>query len=225
MTLRTKLIALTATLGVALIGFEGSAFAETAQKTVSVYAGPQSISPEKTIYVSVEVTGKSGQNLHGETVELSFLSDGRRVVVTGKTTHGLASFEVPAQRRAGLMRFSARVNDAAGNPAQVLVTSSAPQSFTFSAKPASQPGYVSLRSSVITDSYGNALPDLALITLDWIDNAGLRGKHTTQPVNGRIDVSAPCPKAFNGPLKLQASLQRLSVSTPDISALCMAQEG
>ena len=224
MTIRIKLIAAAAMLGAVFAALEGPAFAEPALKTVTVYAGPQSISPEKTIFVSVEMTGEAGQNLSGETVELSFISDGRSRAVTGETVNGIAAFEVPAQRRAGLMNFSASASEAQQATAHVLVTSSAPQVFTLSAKPSDKPGYVSLRSSVISDRYGNAISDMALISLNWIDSAGLRGKHTTQPVMGRINLSAPCPKTFTGALKLQASLQTLSVSTPDISTLCMAKE-
>lgn len=222
---RYKFTERAAALAMTLLCAEACAYADAAQNQLTVYAGPQSIAPEKTIFVTVEVTDDNGQNLHNEAVELSYVSDGRCQTLTGITRRGLVSFEVPAQKRAGLMRFSAKVTGSAARQAYIVVTASAPQMFTLSVKPAERGGHVAIGSSVIADMHGNSISDFSLITLDWMGDDGVAARQSVQPVKGRIAVSVACPTRISGALKLRASIYALQVSTPDISRLCRAKEG
>lgn len=191
---------------------------------MTVYAGPQSVSPNQTIFVTIEATDKKAESLMDTKIELSYKADGKRVTMSGTTTRGLASFEVPAQNTAGLMTFSAAVKGASSKSARVLVTAGAPQSFTLTAQRAKQPGHITISSSLIADEYGNRISSMSIVSVDWIDMSGLKAQQMIHPTNGRIIFTAICPEVFAGALKVRASLQTLQITTADISSLCTAKE-
>ena len=121
-------------------------YAGEVKNTVTVYAGPQSVSPNQPIFVTVEATDKKAESLMNETVELSYKADGKLRTMRAKTARGLALFEIPAQTKAGLMTFVAAVKGTTSKTARVLVTASAPQAFTFTVKRTQQPEHITITS-------------------------------------------------------------------------------
>lgn len=199
-------------------------YAGEVKNTVTVYAGPQSVSPNQPIFVTVEATDKKAESLMNETVELSYKADGKLRTMRAKTARGLALFEIPAQTKAGLMTFVAAVKGTTSKTARVLVTASAPQAFTFTVKRTQQPEHITITSSPITDGYDNHISDMSLVSVDWIDMSGLNAQQMIHPRNGRIIFTAMCPRAFAGALRIRMSLQTQQFTTPDISSLCSAKE-
>ena len=195
------------------------------ESTVTVYAGPQSVSPNQTIFVTVEATNEKAESLMNTKVELSYKADGMLRTLSGKTTRGLALFEVPAQTTAGLMTFSAAVKGVTSKTARVMVTGNAPEAFTLTVKRTKQPGHIAITSSAIADRYGNRVSDMSVVSVDWIDMSGLTAQQMIQPTNGRIIFTAMCPKIFTGALRVRASLQTQQITSDDISYLCTPKEG
>ena len=199
--------------------------AKMGTNTVTVYAGPQSVAPEETISVTVEATASSGESLSDTAIELSFIADGRLQTLTAETKQGLVSFEVPAQKTAGVMSFSAKALGETSNPAQVLITSAAPKEFSIRPKTGKPLGHVQIQTSVITDKYGNLISDMTPVTFDWIDSAGLKAKQMSKLQNGKIAVTLACPKTYTGTLKLRASLHTLQITSANIASLCLGKDG
>jgi len=94
-----------------IIGLLPSTFvgADTLAKAVTVYAGPQSVSPGELIYVSVEAAHANGESVSEAQISLSYKVDGVVTSLSGWLENGLVSFEVPAQTQAGHMTFTAAV--------------------------------------------------------------------------------------------------------------------
>ena len=202
-----------------------SAHANDTRKSVTIYAGPQSVSPGDIISVTVEATRADGKSLIDEVITMSFETDGVLETLSAKTTQGLALFEVPAQIKSGLMIFSANASGVASKEARIVVTANPPQAFTFKISRDEQVGYVEVVSSEIADEFGNHISDLSLVSVDWIDASGLNTRQMVQPTNGHIAFRAPCPSQFSGTLKIRASVQAQKITTPDIAELCNVTEG
>jgi len=96
----SKIICWALTACVLMTGFPVESYAESDSQILTVYAGPQSVSPRETIYITVEVTSSDDANIDNGTVELSFSLDGNNETQKASTVHGLVSFEVPAQKSA-----------------------------------------------------------------------------------------------------------------------------
>lgn len=203
-----------------LAGFSVESYAESGTHTLTVYAGPQSVSPLETIYITVELTSNDGSNIENGTVELSFSLDGKIETHQASTIHGLVSFEVPAQKSSGLMEFSAQYNSSKSNEALVAVVAGPPEKLLLKAVPSAESGYIDITSGIVKDVFGNAVSDLSLVSLNWLDNSGLIGSESLQLSNSHIDHNLACPVEISGHLKLQASLNNLEFILSDISEIC-----
>lgn len=198
--------------------------AETVRGVV-VYAGPQSVSPREIIHVTVEITGIRGNNINDETVILSYMSDGVVKTLSGTPRHGLVSFDLPAQDTVGLMKFSANTKVGISGEALVTVVAAQPQPFSLEVQAGKHSGNIKLMSDVIADEYGNPVSNLSLISVDWIDDAGLKARQNTQLLNNRILLTETCPSKFYGALKVQANLNGMQSAPVDISSYCELGRG
>ena len=192
---------------------------------VVVYAGPQSVSPREIIHVTVEITGMRGNNINDETVNLSYMSDGVVKTLSGTPRHGLVSFDLPAQDTVGLMKFSANTKIGISGDALVTVVAAPPQPFSLKVQAGKHKGSIKLMSDVIADEYGNPVSDLSLISVDWIDDAGLKARQNTQLLNNRILLTGTCPSKFYGALKVRANLNGMQSAPVDISSYCELGRG
>lgn len=200
------------------------AHADTAT-SLTVYAGPQSVSPQEVIHVTVEITDKSGSSLHDKVVELSYISDGILKTVSGMPKLGLISFAVLAQDITGLMVFSAQAADITSNEALVTVVAGPPLPFKITAQPNQESDTLKLTSDVITDSHGNPISALSLVSMEWIDFNGLKARQTIQLQNGRITFTSKCPTDFTSPLKVRATVDVIESVSKDVSADCLTGQG
>jgi len=80
-------------------------------------------------------------------------------------------------------------------------------------------------SDVIADEYGNPVSDLSLISVDWIDDEGLKARQSTQLLNSRILLTGTCPAKFYGALKVQANLNAIQSAPIDVSSYCELGRG
>lgn len=213
-----------ATLKTALV-FPALVSADTLTNSVTVYAGPQSVSPRKPIFVTVEATDQSGASLNKLPVTLSYKADGTIRTFTGQLERGLVSFDVPAQTAAGHMTFSATVSGAYSNEAIVAVVAGRPQSLYLTVNPGDTAQSVTLSSKVITDEFGNPISDLTPVIIDWIDQSGLKSRQTVQLLNGRVLLTTQCPVSFEGTLNIRATLGALQFTSPKLNALCKLEKG
>lgn len=193
--------------------------------SLTVYAGPQSVSPREVIHVTVEVTDKSGSSMNDKAVELSYISDGILKTVSGTPELGLISFGVRAQDMTGLMAFSAKAADVTSNEALVTVVAGPPLHFKITAQTNQEPETLKLTSDVITDSHGNPISDLSLVSMEWIDFNGLKARQTVQLLNGRIAFTAKCPTTFTSPLKVRAIVDTIESVSKDVTSDCLAGRG
>jgi len=211
-------------IGVTALHAQSGAHASEAIDILTVYAGPQSVSSDENIHVTVEARGESGKSVHDHLVRVSYLSNGISKTVSGKTEHGLVSFQVPAQSTVGLMKFTAATSAVVSNQAFVMVSAGPPEKFSLSIKSAQQAGAVDIHSGLIVDSFGNQVSGLSLISIDWVDNTGLQRTQNVQPTDGRLILTAACPRKWAGTLKIRASLKNTSALSSDISSLCLVGE-
>jgi len=191
--------------------------------SLTVYAGPQSVSPREVIHVTVEITDQSGSSLNDKAVELSYISDGILKTASGTPELGLISFDVRAQDMTGLMAFSAQLADVISNEALVTVVAGPPLPFKITAQPNQEPETLKLTSDVITDSQGNPISDLSLVSIEWIDFNGLKTRQTVQLLNGRIALTAKCPTHFESPLKVRATVDAIESVSKDVTTDCLAE--
>lgn len=197
--------------------------AETVPSLI-VYAGPQSVSPRETIHVTVEYTNIDGSNMNEGNVELFYVSDGTLKTLSGTPKLGLISFDVSAQDMVGLMAFSAKAAGVVSKEAPVTVVAGPSQSFKITAQPSKKIETLVLTSNVITDSYGNPISDLSLVSIEWIDFNGLTARQNIQLLNGRIVLTAKCPAIFTSPLIIRASVNTIEAVSKDVSADCLEGE-
>lgn len=196
-------------------GLFGLAFASSPQAAeLNIYAGPQSVSPGKVIYVTVQSVDSNAA------IELSYISDGKYETRTAMTHHGLASFEIPAQKTTGQMSFVASMEDNLSDRSIVSVLAGPPASFKLSVKRGQKTGTVAVSSAVITDRFDNPVSDLALAALDWIDNTGLIASQNTQLLQGRLQLNMVCPREFHGGLILRATVSTAEYIMPNMSQFC-----
>ena len=193
-------------------------FSRAHAESLIVYAGPQSVSPQEIIYVTIETAALEAD------VELSYIADGHRKTLTGITTHGLISFDVPAQTQTGHMSFTAKARHTESNTALVIVLSGAAETFKMTAKQSDQTGFVDISSDMVTDKYDNIISNLSLVSIDWSDANGLLARHSTQLSQGKIALTTQCPSKFIAPLRLTASINAVSTASPDLSELCRAEK-
>lgn len=216
---KTKFVSVAVT--VASFAFSVTSVAQAQPvSNLTIYAGPQSVSPGELIYVTVEGRNFSGQSLAAERVELSYIRDGEPTLVFGTFRDGLASFEVPAQNLNGLMSFSAKSSGAKSNNAEILVVSGPPQEFSIKSHPVRNGQGIELTSDKIADEYGNPISDLSLISINWMDQFGIKERHSVQPRNGYIFLLGQCPEAFSPPLMVQASVSTVASDPINVTALC-----
>jgi len=200
------------------------AYADSAA-SLNIYAGPQSVSPRETIHVTLELTDARGNSLSDGNVELSYVSDGVVKTLAGIPTHGLISFDVQAQDSTGLMEFSAKTKGVTSKTAFVIVVATQPQPFSLKAKAGRQAETIKLTSDVFADKYGNPISELSLVSVDWIDDKGLKARQNTQLLNSRIVLTGKCPAKFHGTLKVQANLNSIQSVPIDISSYCELGRG
>ena len=181
---------------------------------LNIYAGPQSITPREAIHVTVQSAVQS------VAVELSYMSDDGREVRTGTTERGLVSFEVFAKKNIGQMHFTAKAGEDVSNTAIVLVLAGPPQDFRLNIERAKPLGTVHISSDLITDAFENHISDLALVSLNWVDDKGLKASQNIQLTQGRINLNAKCPYQFDGALTLRARLNSVTSISPDVSSMC-----
>lgn len=197
---------------------EASAKAEA--YAVTVYAGPQSVSPSKPIHVTVEAVDAAGASLDNVQAVLSYKSDDTVKTVTAALENGLVSFNVPAQKKSGHMTFWATVSETLSNEALIAVTAGAAQQFSLRADAGQTAQSVALSSPVIRDEFGNPISDLSPVLIDWIDEAGLKARQTILLSNGRVSQTIKCPARIEGALRLTARLGSLQYTLPKLNALC-----
>lgn len=217
---KTKIISRSILTLISIAGFSVQSHAASGSETLTVYAGPQSVAAREIIHVTVELTDFQGANLNNEKVELSFNLDGEIQTRQAITRHGLVSIDIEAGQSAGLMKFSARYKNVQSNEALVTVVAGPPEQMSLKIVPAAEQGRIEVSSDVLTDSYGNAVSDLSLISLGWINEDGLLGTESLQLSKGQIDHALTCPTSMSGALKLRATLNSLEFISSDISAFC-----
>lgn len=210
-----------------IIGVSFSVTAVQAQAPsdmLQVYAGPQTVTPGQNISVTIEKTDLQGKSLDDEMVQLTYISDGTSISLSGKVSNGLVSFDVPAQHRAGRMMFNANAGDLVSNQSSVMVVADTPISFEFDVEPSRDANVVDLNSDVIRDAFGNPLSDQTLIAIDWIDKNGVKQSEFMQLSNGRMAHVSICPDAYVAPLKIRAVLKNVEVFSTELSDFCLSQE-
>lgn len=201
-----------------------SARAQTPSDSLQVYAGPQTATPGQDISVTIEMTDVDGKSSHDETVQLTYISDGVSTSLSGKVSQGLVSFDIPAQRRAGTMTFIANADDLISNQTVVMVVAGEPIGFKFNVEPSRNANLVDLTTDVISDAFGNPVSDQTLISLDWIDQSGVKQSEFVQLLNGRMTYVSICPDAYAAPLKIRAVLKNVEVFSSELSDLCAARK-
>lgn len=199
--------------------------ANTAAQSVTVYAGPQSVTASHSIFVTLEGTDAAGASINNELAVLSYNADGHVKTISGRLQDGLVSFEVPAQKTAGHMSFSATVAGVSSRNQLVAVVAGPPQGFSLRVEPGERAQSLVLSSKVITDAFGNPISDLSPVIIDWIDETGLKGRQTTLLSKARVMLTAQCPEHFEGLLKIKANLGTLQFISSELNALCAAGEG
>ena len=203
------------------VGFTtASAQGNTAADRLQVYAGPQTALPGGNISVTIELTDSHGKSAQGDTIQLTYISDGVPMTVSGKVSNGLVSFDVKAQHRAGDMTFQALSGDLMSNNAPVLIVASQPNTFKLKVKPARNANFVKLTTGIIGDAFGNPISDQTLISLSWIDSSGVKRSEASQLSNGSMSYVSICPRAYVAPLKIRAVLKNVEVFSSDLSVLC-----
>jgi len=202
------------------MGLPQESRADSQDYQVSVYAGPQSITPNEIIHVTLEVTTLKGENIHNEPVELFYETNGTPEVRRGIARNGLATFDISAQKTAGLMTFSGRYKTANSQHALVLVAAAAPKDIKLQFSKSTQTGSVKVISDAIKDHYGNDVSDLSLVSLNLIDNNNLITSQDVQLFKGQIHHDLVCPTKFKGPLKVQARINNITSMSTDISGFC-----
>jgi len=200
------------------MGFSWPIFIPSAQAfELNIYAGPQSITPLEMIHVTVQSA------VQKTAVELSYISDEGLKIRTGMTEQGLISFDVPAQKTVGKMRFTAKAGQVVSNMALVTVIEGTPQSFMLFIKQGKQARTIDISSSIIKDAFENPISNLALVSLDWIDRTGLNTSQYIQPSHGRVIINAKCPNDFVGALTVRAAVNSAEYISNDISSFCREQ--
>ncbi len=224
MTQRMKalycLLSFIATVGVFPVFVHAQAWAHMPTDMVQTYAGPQTVTPGQVIHVTVEVTESGGISAHNKDVELTYLVDGTETTLTDTATDGLVSFDINAQSNSGMMDFVARVDGVVSKAASVMVSVGQPAVFDLVTKRSHHSQSIDIRSDVITDDFGNAVSDQTLVSLDWIDQHGVKSSENIQLSNSRIIFASRCPAKFKSPLRIRATLKNTDVISSDVSALC-----
>ena len=197
-----------------------SARAQTPSESLQVYAGPQTATPGESISVTIEMTDVDGRSSHEKTVQLNYNSDGVSTSISGKVSHGLVSFDVPAQRKAGRMTFNAHAGDLISDQTPVMIVAGEPIKFKLVVKPSRESNFVDVKSDVIRDVFGNPVSDQTLIALDWIDQSGVKQSEFVQLSSGRMTYVSICPDAYAAPLKIRAVLKNVEVFSSELSDLC-----
>lgn len=209
------------------VGFsDATAQAQPAANSLQVYAGPQTALPQGNISVTIEMTDGHGSSVQGETIQLTYISDGVPMTMSGKVSNGLVSFDVKAQRRAGEMIFKALSSDLVSNNAPVLIVAGQPKTFKLKVRPARNPNFVELMTETLSDAFGNPISDQTLVSLSWIDSAGVKRSEAAQLSNSSMSYMSICPQVYIAPLKVRAVLKNVEVFSSDLSALCeLGKEG
>lgn len=200
--------------------FPAPAQAQVSVESVQTYAGPQTVTPGQIIHVTVETTQRGGNNSQNKTVELTYVVGGTETTLTGITKEGLVSFDVNAQSQSGMMDFVAQVDGVVSKGASVIVSAGQPAIFTLMTKRSRHSQSIDISSDVIVDAFGNAVTDLTLVSLDWVDQQGVKSSENIQLSNGRIIFVSRCPARFTAPLKIRAILKNRDVMSSDVSELC-----
>jgi len=107
----------------------------------------------------------------------------------------------------------------------VTVVAAQPQPFSLEVQAGKHIGTIKLMSDLIADEYGNPVSDLSLISVDWIDDKGLKTRQNSQLLNSRILLTGTCPAKFYGALKVQANLNAIQSAPIDISSYCKLGRG
>lgn len=205
-----------------LLVSEAWAKAETDQ--LKIYAGPQSVSPEDVIHVTVELVDIHGNSVDKKRVNLSYIADGVSKTLEGIVQNGLVSFDVAAQNSVGRMDFSAQAEGLISSTVPVRVVAAEPIVFKLSAKPSRAFGLVEFTSEIIVDAFGNPISDQNLVALSWVDSSGVKGTENTQLSDSRIFLDRSCPAKFIAPLRVRAVLKNTEVLSADLSSLCVDNE-
>ena len=101
---------------------------------ITVFAGPQSLSPSEIISVTIQMPQSTGSFLGTEQVELTYTDDGVLKTLIGNAAHGLLSFNVAAQDSAGIMKFSAKALGQTSQEALVTIVPGLPQNLSLQIK-------------------------------------------------------------------------------------------
>jgi len=90
------------------VGFsDATAQAQPAANSLQVYAGPQTALPLGNISVTIEMTDGHGSSVQGETIQLTYISDGVPMTMSGKVSNGLVSFSLSWIDSSGVKRSEA----------------------------------------------------------------------------------------------------------------------
>ena len=189
---------------------------------LTVFAGPQSAVPGQVISITVQTDPHNQSGFGADQIVLRYNTDGKPVRLTGSPIHGLVSFDVKAQNRAGVMAFSAKALGQSSSESLVVVTAGLVQNIDLQIIPSREDAKIVIASDVITDAHGNSVTDQALIDLEWIDATGLIKQQNTQLLNGRLYVEANCPSKFLSPLRVRAVLKTVQAISADISTHCQS---
>lgn len=201
-----------------------TAQAQPAANSLQVYAGPQTALPQGNISVTIEMTDGHGNSVQDETIQLTYISDGVPMTVSGKVSNGLVSFDVKAQRRAGEMIFQALSGDLVSNNASVLIVAAQPNTFKLKVRPARNANFVELTTETLSDVFGNPISDQTLVSLSWIDSSGVKRSEAAQLSNGSMSYRSICPRVYVAPLKIRAVLKNVEVLSSDLSVLCATEK-
>ena len=204
--------------------FVAATQAQAPSDRLQVYAGPQTALPGDNINVTIEMTDSHGNSEQGETIQLTYISDGVPMRVSGKVSNGLVSFDVKAQRKAGGMTFQALSGDLVSNNAPVLIVAAQPNTFKLKVRPSRNANFVEIRTETLSDTFGNLISDQNLMNLSWIDSSGVKRSEAVQLSNGSLSYVSICPRAYVAPLKIRAVLKNVEVFSSDLSVLCPTEK-
>lgn len=192
---------------------------------ITIYAGPQSVTPEQSIHVTIEANDVYGYSLDNLAIELSYIADGRPQIMMAKTRNGLVSFDVLAQQTAGLMTFSAKSGAYTSTNAVVIVRAGQPEILQLTVMPNKISGAVNISLAAITDKFDNLVSDMSLVTIDWLDNSGVKGSEQIQLSKGQAAYTSSCPANFSGALRVRAAFKNVENISSDVSNICSDSEG
>ena len=190
--------------------------AECETSKVDLYVGPQSVRPGKPLYIAVETLTANGASSNAKFVTVK--NDQSGELYTLGVTHGLAVMDITAPKQRGRMTFSAYRGDAVSAPVEILIGSGALSPFTLRRRFTGDG--MTLRSSELTDRFGNLMADGYIATLTIETRQSVRKIRQLKIESGQIFTHVKCAELGPEDIRLVISAGAQSQSIPLYSSTC-----